>query len=325
MSALFLGVDGGNTKTLALVVNDLGEVVGAAAAGCADIHNAASPEAAITEICTAAGRALENAGVTASAVTAATFSLAGADWPEDFELLHQELQNRLGFGEQLEVVNDAVGALRAGTDDGVGVSVVCGTYGAVGARNASGELFHLGFWPDSTGAYALGSAALAAIWRSMLGLAPSTSLTERALERWSCDDALELLHAFTRRIGPLPEAERSLFADAVLDEAEAGDDVARTIVREAGGRLGDYARVCARKTGQLGQQIPLVLSGGVLRHRSTVLREAILERLPEGVPLYPAAQPVVGAVLLAADRLGVALEVKLRGAEELSILQGVVG
>ena len=137
------------------------------------------------------------------------------------------------------VVNDAIGAIRSGTDDGVGVAAICGTGGAVGARNGRGEIFHLGFWPDGTGAFALGSAGLAAVWRAGIGVGPETSLTARALARWECPDSLSLLHAFTRLggLGELP-SERSRFADAVLDEAAAGDSVAAGIVELAGiGRL----------------------------------------------------------------------------------------
>jgi N-acetylglucosamine kinase-like BadF-type ATPase len=196
-----------------------------------------------------------------------------------------------------------VGALRCGTDDSVGVAAVLGTYCAVAGRNADGEIFHFGFWPDSTGAFTLGSEALAAIWRHMLDLGPATSLLDRALERWNCTDTNDLLYAFTR-IGGLPASERGRFADAVLDEAEAGDPVAQKIVRMVGERLGDYARVCAARTGQAGRPFPLVLCGGVLRHPSLLLRAAIHERVPEAVPVYPDVEPVIGALLLAADSIG---------------------
>ena len=203
------------------------------------------------------------------------------------------------------IVNDGIGPLRCGTDDGVGVAAVIGTYCAVGARNAAGEIFHLGFWPDSTGAYALGSEALAAIWRNMLGLAPPTSMLPRALELWNRSSAEDLLHVFTRIDDGLPAvAERARFAAAVLDEAEEGDVVARDIVRHVGGRAGDYARVSAERTGQLGEPFPLVLLGGVLRHPSPLLRAAIHDRVPESTPVYPDIEPVVGALLLAADSVG---------------------
>jgi len=304
LTSLLLGVDGGNTKTVALVIEPDGTVVGSGRGGCGDIHNASSPEPALTEIARATTAAMDAAGAVPGDLAAAAFSLAGADWPEDFAFLRSELERRLGLLEAPEIVNDAVGGLRCGADGMVGVSVVIGTYAAVAARNARGELFHLGFWPDSTGAFALGSQALAAVWRRMLDLGPETSLLDRALARWGCTDAEELLYAFTR-IGGLEESEPGRFADAVLDEAEAGDPVAREIVTTVAGRMGDYARVCASRTGQLGAPFTLVICGGVLRHPSPLLRKVINERLPDGQPVYPSLDPVAGAVLIAADRAGV--------------------
>jgi N-acetylglucosamine kinase-like BadF-type ATPase len=307
VTSLLLGVDGGNTKTVAWVVADDGRLLGSGTAGCGDIHNAVGPEAALDEIARATTAALDAADASAADLAAAAFSLAGADWPEDFPFLRSELRRRLELRDEPDVVNDAVGGLRCGADDMVGVSVVIGTYAAVAGRNAEGYLFHLGFWPESTGAHALGSDALAAIWRHMLGLGPHTSLLERALARWGCADAEELLHALTR-LGGLEETEPGRLADAVLDEAEAGDEVARTIVETVAGRMGDYARVCATRTGQLGAPFPLVLCGGVLRHPSPLLRSVVHSRLPDGRPVYPDVEPVTGAVLIAADRVGARLD-----------------
>ena len=303
MGTLLLGVDGGNTKTHALVTDVDGTVLGTGDGGTADIHNAATPSLALTEIVSACEAALRAAAASAADLASAGFSLAGADYPEDFELLSSGLRELLGLEQDPVIVNDAVGALRCGTEDSVGVAAVLGTYCAVAGRNADDDLFHFGFWPDSTGGHMLGSDALAAIWRHMIGLGPATSLLDRALERWHCADGDELLYAFTR-VGGLPQSEPGRFADAVLDEAETGDRVARGIVETAGRRLGDYARVCALRTGQLGNPFPLVLCGGVLRHPSPLLRASILERIPEATAIYPDVEPVVGALLLAADRVG---------------------
>jgi N-acetylglucosamine kinase-like BadF-type ATPase len=308
MVGLLLGVDGGNTKTHALVTDLDGTVLGRGDAGTADIHNS-EPEPALVEIVRASSEALAAAGASPPDLAAAAFSLAGADWPEDFVLLREELTSRLGLEREPVIVNDGIGPLRCGSEGSVGVAAVVGTYCAVGARNAAGDVFHLGFWPDSTGAYALGSEALTAIWRHMLGLAPPTSLLDRALDLWSRTSAEDLLHVFTRLDDGLPAvAERARFAAAVLDEADGGDIVARDIVHLVGGRAGDYARVAAERTGQLGQPFPLVLLGGVLRHPSPLLRAVIHDRVPDGVPVYPDIEPVVGALLLAADEVGAQLD-----------------
>jgi N-acetylglucosamine kinase-like BadF-type ATPase len=295
MGGLLLGADGGNTKTIALVADRDGTILGAGRAGTSDLYNAFSVGAAIGAICAAVAAALTAAGDSAADVEAACFSLAGADWPEDFELLRRELPVKIGLPGEPLVVNDAVGAIRAGTPDGVGTSVVCGTYGVSSGRNAAGDVFHLGFWPDSCGARPLGREALAAVWRSDLGMGPETSLTRRAME---------LLYELTRRGGPGPEAVDRL-APAVLDEADAGDPVAAAIVAGQGHILGDQTRVCAERVGLLGGEFPVVLAGGVFRHPSRLLAETLMERIPGGRPVPAAHEPVVGALLFAFDRAGV--------------------
>src|SRR5687768_4142946 len=106
-----LGVDGGNTKTIALVGRLDGTVVGAGRGGCSDIYAASSPEAALAETEQAVSSALGMAGVSASALAAGAFSMAGADWPDDFEFLRAAFEAR-GLGRHVLVVNDGVGALR---------------------------------------------------------------------------------------------------------------------------------------------------------------------------------------------------------------------
>ena len=306
MGRLLLGVDAGNTKTIALVAYEDGTVAGMGTAGCGDIHNSPSPVVGLDEICRACSAAFAAAGVCGSEVAASAFSLAGADWPEDFELLRGGLTARLELVTPPHVVNDAIGAIRCGTADGVGVAVVCGTHGTAGARNVAGDVYHFGFWPDDTGAWALGSKGLAAVLRADLDIGEPTSLTGRALAWWNADSPVELLHALTHLGEPrTPVSERALFAAAVLDEADAGDPVARDIVGSAGRRLGDFARVCAERTAQTGSEFPLVHCGGVMRHPSELLRASILGSVPGAVPVYPAVEPVVGAALLAGDVLGV--------------------
>ena len=144
-----------NVDDLVKVTAENGAVLGSGRGRCGDIHNAAGPAAAVDQIVAASNAALDAAGVGADDLAAAGFSLAGADWPEDFAYLADELRQRLPLRAEPEVVNDAVGGLRSGSEDMIGVSVVIGTHVAIAGRNAGGDLFHLGFWPDSTGAHAL--------------------------------------------------------------------------------------------------------------------------------------------------------------------------
>src|SRR5256712_14092125 len=135
-----LGVDGGNSKTIALVAALDGTILGAGRGGCGDIYNARaggdgsdSAAAAIAHIEYAVVSALQAAQVKASDLVTGVFNMAGADWPEDFALL-QGAMEALAFGRTVIVQNEALGVLHAGSSDDKGVSVVCGTGAATGAR-----------------------------------------------------------------------------------------------------------------------------------------------------------------------------------------------
>jgi N-acetylglucosamine kinase-like BadF-type ATPase len=299
-----LGVDGGNTKTLAAVADGKGATRGTGRGGPSDIHNAQTPERAIDAIEAAANQALATAGVAATQIEAATFSLAGADWPEDFALLERSLHERLGLPAAPQVVNDALGALRGGSPDWSGISVVSGTYNAVGARHADGRVFHLGFWPDGAGSRHLARAGLRAIYNHALGMAPPTVLTERALALFGASDALGLLHAFTRR-GGMAEEESDRLTPVLLDAADEGDAVAREIVAESGAVLGRQGRACAARVDLPLEGARVVLAGGVFSHPTTRLADATMAQLPGAVAVRQPVPPVAGALLLALDRVGV--------------------
>ena len=299
-----LAVDGGNTKTVAVVADAGGRALGAGHGGCSDVYNAPTPADAIDANVAAATDALAGAGVGGSEIEAAAFSLAGADWPEDFALLERALRERLGLAEPPLVVNDSLGALRAGTPDWTGVSIVCGTYNAIGARHPDGRVFHLGFWPDGAGGRDIGRAALRAVYHGALGLGPATTLTESALNLYEAGDAIALLHKFTRR-GRLPESEKDRLAPVVLDAADAGDAVAQAIVADKGGILGRQGRASAEQLGLPLAGTRVVLIGGVFAHPSERLADATMAELPGAIAVRPLAPAVTGALLLALDRLGV--------------------
>jgi N-acetylglucosamine kinase-like BadF-type ATPase len=300
MPSLVLGVDAGNTKTLALVTDLNGRVVGSGRAGCGDIY-ASTPADALAELDRAIGMAGREAGTQPDAILGAGFSLAGADWPEDYAFLEASLARHVAPSAKIVIVNDALGALRAGSADGDGVAVVCGTGSAIGARRGA-VTWHASFWGEDAGALAIGRAALRAMVRAELGLDPPVAFAQTVLEVGKDRDVTALLHRATRRGAP-----RVLLADLaplVLEAADRGDPTALELVVAVSRTLGDYARVAAGQVGLGEGTFPLVLAGGVFRHASGLLRSGIAAALPAARPTDAGFEPVVGAVLLALDRLG---------------------
>lgn len=262
----FLGVDGGNTKTIALVASADGTVLGAGRAGCGDIYTPDGPEAAFREVERAVGTALRHAGLQAADLLAGGFSMAGADWPEDYAFLMEGFQQRR-FGRTITVVNDAIGAVRAGSLEGIGVAVVAGTGTAIGARAPGGRWWSTSFWQEEAGSRELSQRALRAVYRAELGIDPPTALTAPVLAFFGVATVEQLLHLLTARDHPRPSNLLHL-TRILLDQAHEGDPAARRIVVERGQLLGDYALAAARQVGIVESSFPLVLAGGVLRHPS---------------------------------------------------------
>jgi N-acetylglucosamine kinase-like BadF-type ATPase len=323
-----LGVDGGNTKTIALVARLDGTIVGSARGGCGDIYDLyngqpskSRTEAALCTIASTVSEALQGANIAHGNLLASGLSLAGADWPEDIAFL-QDSMGRRGLRRHIAVVNDAIGALWAGSPDSSGVAVVCGTGGAVGSRAPNGRQWHGSFWLEPFGAEVFAELALRAIYRSELGLGPPTSLRHRALEAFGCDSVEDLLHSLTARDRP-PRQDRGNLVAALLDEADSGDDVALSIVHAEAARIGDYALLAARRVGLGTQQFNLVLSGGVLRHRTPMLTEAIVARVrrsePGVRPLRSRLEPAAGALLLAFAAAGLEPSTEARARVEATL------
>ena len=296
-----LGCDGGNTKTIALVAQPDGRIVGWGRAGSSDVHDTAGPTAALDELRRAVEDACAMAGCDGGAIDRAVFGLAGADWPEDFALLGDAMSTVIG-GEAT-ILNDAVNAIRCGTSDGVGVVVSCGTGGTAAGMGPDGTIYHRGFWPEPSGAREIGRLGLSAVQRAHLGLGLPTALTERALERYGAADPDELLHVLTRRDRG-GQTDQRWFCPDVLDVAADGDPVAIAIVRREGKVLGDQAAVCARELA-LADGFPLVFVGGVFRHPSSLLRDTVLAQVPHGAPVEAKVEPAVAALLRAFDAIGV--------------------
>jgi N-acetylglucosamine kinase-like BadF-type ATPase len=300
MRSLVLGVDGGNTKSLAVVADLDGRVVGTGRAGCGDIY-ASTVEPALAELDVAIGGALREADASPDEIVAGGFSLAGADWPEDHAFLEREMARRLGPSTRIVVVNDALGALRGGTPDGEGVAVVSGTGSAIGAR-WHGRSWHASFWGEDGGALPIGRGALRAMVRAELGIDPPVRFNDAALAASGASSVEDLLHRATR-LGA-PRATLASLAPVILDAADDGDPIALRLVLTAGQRLAEYAGVAARTVGLGDGPYPLVLAGGVFRHPSPLIRNEIVAALPGAKVVDVAFEPVAGALLLAFDALG---------------------
>ncbi|MBE1586585.1 BadF/BadG/BcrA/BcrD ATPase family protein [Nonomuraea angiospora] len=311
MSALYLGVDAGNSKTAALVCDVAGTIAGAGRSGCGDIYGAAGPEAAVAEVLAAIDAALAQAGASRADIVGAAFRLAGVDWPEDRAYWENALAGRY---PSRSILNDGYAAIRCGEPSGVGIAVAAGTAAAIAARGPDGALWDMGWWGQhAMGALGLASEAFRAVNLAELGLGRETALTAALPAHYGLSSVAELNHWFTRREGAATHPQKAGCARVVTATAAAGDPVAVEIVRAQGRHLATYAGVAARRTGltSAGGAVGVVLTGSVLMADASPVAEAMLAELPAhvpgAVPHRSALPPVAGAALDALGEGGVPL------------------
>ena len=300
-----LGVDGGGSKTHALVADERGEVLGFASSGRSNWEDTGL-EAAGAALAEAIGGALAAAQVPPGALAASAFGLAGLDWDPDRPMLGA-LLDPLGLAGPRRLENDSFIALRAGASRPFGVVVIAGTGHVAAGRDPAGRTVRtLGLGPmygDFGSATDVAEEAVRAVADAYTGRGPATSLSRLLPPLAGCASAEQLLQRLSRGLVPLPEA-----APLVLQEAEAGDPACRQIVLHAGASLGESAAVVARRLGLGGQRFELVLAGGLFRSRNRLLEGALFDTMarqaPQAVPVHLTCRPVVGAALDALDLAG---------------------
>ena len=133
----FLGIDAGGSKTEALILDERGNIVGFGRSGPGNYESVGIEKAKENWLL-----AIEQAksGVEIENFEADCFGLAGADFPEDFEMLGQVVAS-LGITQNYSVENDTAIALKAGNPEFWGVLIVMGAGTNGYGRTRDGGIF----------------------------------------------------------------------------------------------------------------------------------------------------------------------------------------
>jgi N-acetylglucosamine kinase-like BadF-type ATPase len=319
VSDVVLAVDGGNAKTDLALVSAAGAVLALVRGPGSSPHEHGLDgaldriEALLAEATSAVNGDRE--------LAIADLSMAGVDFPHEVDRARARIEER-GWARRVEVGNDTQALLRAGTDRGWGVAVVCGAginCVGVGPDGSQAWFPALGeITGDWGGGHDLGRAAVFAAARSEDGRGPDTSL-ERALPaHFGVPTMLALAEALhTRQISHFRLRE---LAPLVLAAAPS-DPVAGALIERLAGEIVAFVRVALERLGPLPEPVDVVLGGGILRAREPLLLGAVesgLAALGRGLaPHVVDAPPVLGAALLGLDRLGAPPEARARVRREL--------
>lgn len=302
IGAFFLGLDAGGTKTHCLVASGSGRVVGFAREGCGSYEGAgiAGARAAIKN---AIGESLKSGGVPLEELTAVGLGVAGADLPQDYEMLSREVFDPLLKPIPYVLKNDSFAALRGGTRDSFGVVVNCGTGLIAAGRNRAGEEVRVGGLGPSFGDKTLGPdiahEGLVAVFRADDGVEQPTMLAEMYIEATGTESVRDLL---VKIYNGVIDQKMLPGTKMVFRAAARGDAVAQRILAEAGKELARMGSAVISKLGMNEDGFDLVMAGSVFKGESPVLidemRADVHHVAPSARLVMPLFEPVVGALLL---------------------------
>lgn len=275
--AIFLGIDGGASKTSCLI-GDERAVLGSGRAAGSNLVK--SGESAVREaLKKAIAQACDTAGVSAHDIGRVCIGVAGAARPQIGETV-QRIVSEMVDGE-IEVVGDMVIAHEAAFDGGEGVSVIAGTGSIAYGMNAKRETARVGGWgfaisDEGSGGWigrTMVRALMRAYDRNELAAGRSVLLAS-ILDCWSVRDLEELVI----RANSTPPADFAGLFPVVLARSENGDAKAIDVLRRAGAELAELASIVIQRLFAEEGKIPVAMSGGVFAN-SHLVREAFSEGL----------------------------------------------
>lgn len=294
----FLGVDGGQSSTLALIGDGEGRVLGRGLAGpCNHVGAAEGRGKFLQAIGSAIETACEQAGLP-NAPEFASACLGFSGGPHDKEALTREIVRAL----KLTITDDALIALTGALDGEPGAIAIAGTGSIAYARNGAGKMARAGGWGylfgDDGGGFDIARHALRAALRFEEQWGPPTALHGMLLSACKAKSANELMHRFYTAEFSRPAIAG--LAGLVDEAANAGDAEAARILRDAAEALATLANaVCLQLFGK--EDRPVAYVGGVFQSR------LLLERFSQAVEnrlVKPRFGPAAGALIEAYRAVG---------------------
>lgn len=299
---LFVGIDGGGTKTQAIIIDGNKQIIGES------INGASNPlrvgiEKAITHIYSAISKACDEADRSRGDIFAAQIGIAGVRRADLRQLIKNRIKEKLRI-RRVEVTTDAEIALYAATQGKEGLVIIAGTGSVCMGKNKKGEQTSAGGWGpiagDEGGGAGISRRALQAIAKSYDGRGKLTKLSDYAVEYFrsgSLDDLSVAIY------GPkVDNARIAGFAKCVSQAAEEGDEVAREVLAEAGRELGIAAVAVIEKLKMQKHTFPIGKVGSVFNSGNLItdsLMEKVLEIAPNAYMSEAQSSPAYAAAIMA--------------------------
>ena len=297
----YLGIDGGGSKTAALVTDEHGAARGRGLAGGSN-HLRVGIETATRNIERAVNIALVESGIAIREIEYAYCGIAGSDHPEHHERVVDSLKTFFPRGNFI-VDTDARIALTGAVGFASGIVIIAGTGSVAFGRNEAGDEFRAGGWGqilgDEGSGYAMGCDGLTAVLRAWDGRGPATALTELLCKNGVCHppDLPRIIYATNTHSDDIAR-----YGMLVMEAAREGDAVAKEIVDRAAHDLAECVIAVARRLELMNAQFPVAYVGGAFHSGEQLvgpMRAEITAVAPRAHLTTPMHTPVEGAAMMA--------------------------
>lgn len=301
---LFLGVDGGQSSTTALIGDESGRVLGAGRGGpCNHVAASEGRPKFINAIRGCVDAARSEAGIAAENVLFESACLGFSGGPADKEAILQQILNVA----HMNVTTDALIALSGAMAGGPGIIAIAGTGSIAYGRNAAGRIARVGGWGyiygDEGGGFDLVRQAVRSALRFDEGWGPATILRDMLLKETGAVDANDLLHRLYTTDFPRPRI--ASYSKLVDEAALAGDAVALSLVTNAAQQLATIATVARNQLFKPDDAVTVAYIGGVFRCGLLLERFRMLIELErETFVAAPQYGPAAGALIEAYNSAG---------------------
>ena len=312
----FLGIDGGQSHTTALVADARGNIVGRGGAGASNhTREPGGRERLVGAVTKSVAEALEQAGLlkkkSVSDIRFTSAHLAMTGEPEDkVDIVRELLQ-----AEYLEVGHDAPGALAGALGGEEGVIVLAGTGSVACGMTHDGRFVRVGghgyLFGDEGSAFAIAREAFQIALRNQ-DRDDACALTDALLRHFRRGSIKEIIEDFYA--GQLSRDRLASAAARVARLAERDElGPAQEILDHAACVLAEMAVVTALRLEFAGRPIRISYGGGVFRSTRLLTRFAseIAIWLSHTRIVKPRFAPEIGALLLAYRQAGKPVTAKM--------------
>jgi len=298
-----LGIDGGGTRTRAVLATTGGKVLGYGEGGSGN-YRIAGLHTAKESLRAAINGAFAAANLSVQDVVVGYFGLAGVGRDDDRTTMRQALSEFAPAYHTLILENDGIIAMTGATVAQPGVVIISGTGSMIYGRNKHNQTARSGGWGpligDEGGGYDIGRKALMSVMRQADGRGPKTLLTESIFAEWGIEHHQQLASKAYREETQRPHI--AALSILVKRAAALGDEVALKILEEATFELALAANAVIRNLHMEEDHFPVALVGGGFSQDTSWsfgLEDLIQKVAPGAYVSAPIYHPVIGALISA--------------------------